>query len=61
MVTAIGVYLYTSNKTEEEEIAVADDMDELIDNIEIIREDNGTLAFESFIEIFKISAKQAKR
>lgn len=61
MVTAIGVYLYTSNKTEEEEIAVADDMDELIDNIEIIREDNGSLAFESFIEIFKISAKQAKR
>lgn len=59
IVAAIGIYLLTSNKEEEEEV-ITDDVDDLVNQLQLEREDNGKLTFECFIEIFKISSKHAK-
>jgi len=37
-----------------------DDVDDLVNQLQLDREDNGKLTFDCFIEIFKISSKHAK-
>ena len=54
LAAAVSLFYYISNSMDTDDIDV-------IDEVEVERDENGKITFECFIEIFKISSRHAKK